>query len=510
MEFNLKKRSIGSLTTALDNVSEQPVDIDFILPDYCPDIEKILRCKMVPKIYNCNLSGGQLQIDGTTIVTVLYVDGQHKNIRACEQSVPFNSVFSVKDIPESYIVEATAKPEYVNCRALSPRRLAIHGAFSLYGKVMCKSTIDLFSPSEDCNLQCKTKDLPCSSLVALCQEQFSAGDEISINNKPPIEVVLNSDVKATITDFKSIPNKLMLNGELSVKLLYLSNVETGEPQQIDCVIPYSHIIDCENITDNITVIPTVDVLSYDVRLKSDMLSESPIVAVDAKLCITARGYELTNVPVVTDAYSTEYITVIQQARTTVMSEIATLKDSFIQKSEVPLEGTDISSICDISNDYTLLSPVITPEGIVLNSKMNVCILAYDSEKNPVYLERSVEFSKTIETEKPFNNIEKVNSALSSLSYRINDNNALELRCEIRYSIALTNSETCNNITSVVSDDDKKIVKNNCALTLYFAEQGESLWDIAKEYSTSKQRLIEENSLEDEVLDSSKMLLIPTV
>ena len=51
MEYNLKKSSIGILQTCLDTVSEQPVDIDFTLPDYCPDIEKILRCKITPKIY---------------------------------------------------------------------------------------------------------------------------------------------------------------------------------------------------------------------------------------------------------------------------------------------------------------------------------------------------------------------------------------------------------------------------------------------------------------------------
>lgn len=510
MEFNLKKCSIGSVSTALDTVSEQPVDIDFILPDYCPDIEKILRCKMTPKIYNRNLSGGQLQIEGTTIVTVLYVDGQHNNIRACEQSIPFNAVFPVKDVPESYIVETSAKSEYVNCRALSPRRLTIHGAFSLYAKVLCKSNINLYSPEEDCNLQCKTQDLSCTSLTAICQEQFSAGDEISINNKPKVEVVLDSDVKATITDYKVIPNKLMVNGELSVKLLYLSNVETGEPQQIDCIIPFSHIVDCENLDEDTIACPYIDVMSYEVRLKSDMLSESPIVDVDAKLSLTALGYKTENIKVITDAYSTELVTELQQSRTTVVSQINTLKDSFIQKEEISLEDTDISSICDVSYDYTLLSPIITPEGVNLNSKLNICIIAYDKDKTPIYIERSVEFMKNIETERNFNSIDKVTASVSSLSYRLSDNNTIEIRSEIRYCITLTDTETCNNITSVTADEENKIKKNTCALTLYYAEKGEKLWDIAKEYSTAMQKLIEENSLENDVLDSSKMLLIPTV
>lgn len=510
MEFNLKKRSVGSVSAALDAVSEQPVDIDFILPDYCPDIEKILRCKMTPKIYNRSLSAGQLQIDGTAIVSVLYADGQNNNIRACEQSVPFNAVFPVKDVAEGYVVQAYAKPEYINCRALSPRRLSIHGAFSLYAKVLCSSNIDLFTPDESVQLQCKTKDLSCCSLTSLCQEQFSAGDEISINNKPPVEVILDSDVKASVTDYKVIPGKLMLNGELSVKLLYLSNVETGEPQQIDCVIPYSHIIDCENISEQTITNPCVDVLSYEVRLKSDMLSEAPIVDVDAKLCATALGYETVNIPVITDAYSTRLVTEPVKSRVSVISELTTLRDSFIRKDEISLESADVSSICDISCDYVLLNPVVTAEGVMLNSKINIFIIAYDEEKNPLYLERCVEFSKNIDTQKPFAGIDRVAAAVSSLSYRLGENNAVELRFDIRYCIALTNTETCSIITSVTADEAVKLVKNPCALTLYYARQGERLWDIAKEYSTAVAMLKQENSIEDDVLDGPKMLLIPTV
>ena len=145
MEYNLKNNAVGVLSTVLDSVSEQPVDIDFTLPDYCPDIEKILRCRIIPKIYNKNLSGGQLQIDGTTVVNILYTDSKN-NVRACEQSIPFNASFAVKEIPDNAVVETSVKCEYVNCRPLSQRRISVHGAFSLYAKVYTKGKISLFSP----------------------------------------------------------------------------------------------------------------------------------------------------------------------------------------------------------------------------------------------------------------------------------------------------------------------------------------------------------------------------
>ena len=87
---------------------------------------------------------------------------------------------------------------------------------------------------------------------------------------------------------------------------------------------------------------------------------------------------------------------------------------------------------------------------------------------------------------------------------------MEERSVYRDIAKRTNGEKYNAIVKACADEDKKIQKDNCALTLYFAEKGESLWDIAKEYNTKQQSIFEENSLEKDILDSSKMLLIPTV
>ena len=51
MEYNLSKHNISYANNFLDTVNEQIVDVDITLPDYCPDIEKILKCNLIPKIY---------------------------------------------------------------------------------------------------------------------------------------------------------------------------------------------------------------------------------------------------------------------------------------------------------------------------------------------------------------------------------------------------------------------------------------------------------------------------
>ena len=64
MELNPDNRALCAPHTILDTVAEQLADVDMTLPDYCPNIEKILKCSLTPKIQSRSLSGGQLQVEG--------------------------------------------------------------------------------------------------------------------------------------------------------------------------------------------------------------------------------------------------------------------------------------------------------------------------------------------------------------------------------------------------------------------------------------------------------------
>lgn len=508
MEYELEKTAVGVIKKSLDAVAEQPVDIDFTLPDYCPDIEKILRCKLVPKIYNRNLSGGQLRVDGTAVVNILYTDSKN-NVRACEQSLPFNSSFSLKDIPDNPVIETNTKCEYLNCRPLSRRRITVHGAFTLYAKVKSKAESELYSPDDNIDLEYNTEEITVSSVSALCQEQFSAGDEIQVINKPPVEVVLDSGVRANITDYKVMNGRIMFNGELNVRLLYLSSLDKSAVSQIDYSIPFSKTVECSGLEENTNASVTLSVLSYDVRLKSDILSENPVVSIDSRLSATVTAFKNENITIVLDAYSTDYFVELERSSVSVNENTEIIENTFMYKDSVSVEDCDINEIIDFNVNYALSNYTIDDGVITVNSKLNVCILAQDSSNEPEYIERALEFENKIEAP-GFNSIADVNAEIISVSYRIADNNKVEIRCEIKYTVVAENISRYNIVSSVSVDEDKKLQKNSAALTLYFPEKDEKIWDIAKRYNTRKSLITEENSLESDTADACEMLLIPMV
>ena len=83
MEYSLKKENSAVCETVLDAVSEQPLDLDFSLPDYCPDIERILKCRMCPSITSKSITGDRLDVDGVAVIRLYYLDSKKQAVRLC-------------------------------------------------------------------------------------------------------------------------------------------------------------------------------------------------------------------------------------------------------------------------------------------------------------------------------------------------------------------------------------------------------------------------------------------
>ena len=509
MEFNQENRSLSTPTTVLDTVAEQLADVDLTLPDYCPDIEKILKCTLTPKIQSKSLSGGQLQVDGYCVVNVMYVESIKKTIRCCEQSVNFSQNFSVKETPDNPVIITKTKSECINCRALSPRRLVMHGAFSLYAKVLTTSKTSLYSAKDESLETCK-KSVRCADLKSFCQEQFNVCEEIAVSDKPTIESILHTDTGVSITDCKAVTGKLMINGEISLRMFYLSDVESGETGKIDYLLPFNQIIDCEGIDETTINNVTCDIMSYDIRLKNDMLSEKPAVVLDVKLCVTEEGYVISDEEVTVDAYSVECLSKPDFEQLRLIGEVTPISELHMEKLSVKVDDGKISKILDIYADYVSAESQQTDDGLKIIGKINICMLALNEENMPVFIERSSDYEHLINSASDCNSLKNPEARAASISYRLADDSTVEIRCEIRLTAGAVNSQNLKAVKNVTVFDDKPIVSDNCALTLYFAKQGENLWDIAKAHNTRLDMLLAENSAEELILDSAQMLFIPKI
>ena len=91
MNYSLSKKAVSVKETVFTGSSEQPIDLDLTLPDYCPDMMKILKCRVSPKILTKSISADRLEIEGSAELKILYVDAVRKSLRCSDHNIPFSA-----------------------------------------------------------------------------------------------------------------------------------------------------------------------------------------------------------------------------------------------------------------------------------------------------------------------------------------------------------------------------------------------------------------------------------
>ena len=280
--------------------------------------------------------------------------------------------------------------------------------------------------------------------------------------------------------------------------------------KIDYLLPFNQIIDCEGIDEKTINNVECDIMSYDIRLKNDMLSEKPSIVVDIMLCVTEEGYLIDNEEIIVDTYSVFCASKPEFEQLSILNEVVPLSETQMEKFSVKVDNGKITKVLDIFTDGVSCEQINAENGLKAGGKINICILALNEESIPIIIERTCDYEHTFNTASDFNTLRNIHPHTSSISYRLADDNTIEVRCELKLCACAEKTERLRAVCGMELFEDKPIVADNCALTLYFAKQGESLWDIAKTHNTRLDLLLSENSAENITLDSSQMLLIPKI
>ncbi|MEG1550678.1 MAG: DUF3794 domain-containing protein, partial [Oscillospiraceae bacterium] len=222
MDLMISKEAVCINEIIYDGSVEQAIDSDITLPDYCPDILRVLKCTIMPRINSTQTAGDRITVDGSALLRAIYVAESGK-VHCYEQSIPFSKFIELKGLESNPFVKVRIKTEYLNCRAVSQRRLDIHGALCICFKVISKKPHEILCDAEGAGIQTKKKQIEISSSIGGINRAFPISDVIDMGaSKPPIAQILRSSAFATVSETKIINNKVMIKGELVINTTYCS------------------------------------------------------------------------------------------------------------------------------------------------------------------------------------------------------------------------------------------------------------------------------------------------
>lgn len=511
MDYSIKREPLCVCETVFDGLVEQPVDLDFSLPDYFPDVKKILKCKICPQIGSRDISGDKLYIEGNTKVSLIYLDEEKMSVRCYEHTSPFSISINLKSSVQDAVVLTKTKIEYINCRAVTPRRLDIHGAFSIFAKVKCKKDKDVVCDIEGDGIERKKISVKCNNVVAMGQQIFNVTEVIDKGSRQPeIEHILKTVVDVDLQDYKTLQNKVMITALAKIKVIYISDIEYSTINVLEHTIPVSQVVDIIGVQDNCECDINIDVLQSAIKIKTDDGDENNLLSFECKIAVCVNAYEEKNMDILVDGYSIDYESELNYEKILLSNITEKLNKSYMVKSIIELDDNEILELIDSDAELNNIKCFIKDNKIVFEGKINVCTLAKDVDEIAFYLERLVE----IMYEHELDDIDETsfceeNVTLKSCECRIINKNSVEVVAELQINANIYTENKYLSMVDIFLDEEKPKEKDKtAALTIYYADNGEELWDIAKKYGTSVEKIKTENEIDSDKIQSKNMLFIP--
>ncbi len=508
MDLSVSRQPVFINETLLDTGLEQAVECDVLLPDYLPDIGRILKCTLSPAILSSVVSQNRLVVEGVGQITLHYAP-QGGGLRTVEYKVPFSRTVDLRSDAATPIVNCHATTDYINCRAVTARRLDFRGAVSMAVKVINVREETLVACADGCGVQLRRNARNCTRIVSQTTKSFSLSEELEIGyGKQPVGHILRVDTYPHLMDSRVVAGKVSVKGEVALKVLYQT---TGDRcDMMEYALPINQMADIAGAEEGCTAHVSLHVCACTCEARSNSDGEDKLIAAEMMLSADIRVHKTCEVSCIADCYSTRYECTSQSKAVNLLRLVQVVEKPFVQKECLDLpEGCD--EVIDCWARVESYAARMSEGCVNVTGRLCISLLYMAPDGQPAYMDKILDFEDMVtlpgDCENPtFEPLLRVVSCTYAMSA-----GRVELRCECQLSGCIYSHMRTQAICEINLDQRKEKQRPvPGGLYIYLADEGEGLWDIAKRYNTSTQYIMEENDMESENADGRTMLIIPVL
>ena len=510
MNLKINRETIPTEEIIYNGLQEQGVELDYILPDYCPDIFRLIRCEIIPTVTDYSINASTLSYELCCEIRLIYCGENGSELQCITQKQNYTKTVELGQTPDSPEAVISPRTDHVNFRAVNKRRLDVRGAVSVKICVTAEKKQEVICDAFGMNIQLKKCPMKYMSKKLSADKTIQLSEEMEISPaQPPVISIIRCDMKTSSIEKKIISGKLLAKGDIALNILYAAE---NAPEPLELTIPFSQIIDVDGIDESFTCSVTPVPLCCNITLSADKNGENRSLKIEPEIRLICRCVKTSETMVVCDAYSTVYPCETEFSEIHTDQPPAVYAESFRNTAKLAegdaVPGRIFSMWCSPKNINTHLGN--DGKSVVISGMLTYSMAAEDNSGCIVMPDRDEAFEETISIGDNLTD-SSVSAEIRDItvSYNISDQGILTARADISVNITAAAPAGFNALTSLdVDDSTKKQRDGDYAVKLYFSNGTENVWDIAKRFSTEADAVMEENDLTDYTVENGRMLLIP--
>ena len=489
--MELRFEEITCYETVSCAVTCREESMETAIPEYCPAIARIVDAVGQLCVRERLPAEDRYTVAGAVKVTVLYTSEEAQGLRSLSVSVPFSVAVTDARFTDCAAVCFTGRLPLLEAKAVTSRRL--------YLRVLPELTATAFRPvkrrlccgaEEEPHLRMRRQDVTLELMTGACEKEFTFTDDV-MNLPDTPEDLLLWELCPRINSCQKVGGKMLVKGEMGLRALY----RTEELHTYETALPISQIVDTAELPEGGEVTVTPCLMDGEVHL---MRSEGVSMAVSAVVGLQITVHAKKTVSCLADLYSTAQEAVVKRETCTLPTEMPArvLHQDLTERLEFG-RSQPFAYVTDVSCGAVAVLP---EEGhSTLRTNVHLKALYLDESGAPVTVERTAEASAATAGEAG-----RVTASVG-LASTVTGGGVCELRLGLDFTVCTGGEQTVSGITAVELQESEAAERPS--LILRRMQEGETLWDIAKQYRTDEEAILAAGGGE---APRDAMLLIPKV
>lgn len=485
-----------------DNVSDW-IEQDIIVPDTKPDALKIVHVNVTPYVSDVEIMEDRLKVVGKLNYFVIYrVDDEKFNTRGLFASYPFTKTFDVKGISKEMHVTVIPKTRNIIYALPNERKISVKAeiCFCVRGKTTTNiNLINSFDPEE--SIECKMKKGCFNNILQHKKSIISSKDDVMLPKEADdFFEILDLNTRIINTEFKESYNKIMVKGEIEACILYLSDSEEKRVKKTKLLIPFSAMIELENINDKSRFEIEYNLQNFDLRLNSEITTTKTMTA-DYRIETAVNMYEDDEIEYVDDFYSQTRELTYENTRLNVVKKDFVINKNIEVRENIVNILPENANVIDYNLDVNSIIPTVNSNSSVhIEGNAKISIITQNTENSEIDTKQiEVLVNSDIELENVTSET-KITVDISNNGINLTQTGRdIEVDMNIMVKCYIENVATINIIDNI--DGDKLDISNLDSMNIYIVKPGDTLWNIAKKYKTSVEKILKTN---EDILDPDKI------
>ncbi len=489
--MNILKQEIPICKTVFYGDIDKELEKELILPDYCPDIAKIVRIDATPYIESIKASGDRWEANGTYLISLLYESDYNKALSYATFNAAFNEKLDIKDCKGEADINSKIKIKRIGCKMINPRKLLLRAKSVISVSVKSKEAAQIADTSSlDSNVFIKKQ--------AICWEEkgeskvyeFQFKETYTLSEKAiPIDDVVFNTFTAEKPEYNVLNGNINLKTTVKSKLFYTGENENESYVMTTKVFPVTMMIDDMSTPENSTYDVDAYVTESEISVDVDSYGENRVVenSFNVKVKITEKSVKTSEYA--TDAFSTGIAGNAEIKKLCTQQKDEYITKTFTSENKFSAEDVVFTELCDYSgriNDCKIKTEESTNliKGTYTVSVLGKTENGYESHDYTEMFEFAISDDK-INSE----NADIENTIIETAAV-LNKDGSIDMRMLHKCDVQTYKTVSFEAVTDIKQAEAKE--EKEASIIFCYPCPEDTLWNISKRYYISPEKVATDN------------------